>query len=111
MNKDTKEATGNQKAPGNNAKYTQGSTRKGAGRYTSTFKGETSDMNGKVFQLLSEQPKRNQFEDTLEALQRYADKTYPLDSVFLLPLFKDLTRPVVKQPSKPFAHSPIGCGS
>ena len=70
-------------------------------RYSNAFKGETSKMNGKVFQLLTEQPRMGQFEETLEALQRYANKVYPLDTVFLLPLFKDLIEPILMEPDKP----------
>ena len=102
MSKENKPNTGTPKGGnGNNNKRAQGSARKSSNKFTSTFKGETSEMNGKVFQLLSESSKRGQFEETLEALQRYSDKTYPLDSVILMPLFKDLSKPIVKEPDKP----------
>ena len=47
-------------------------------RWTSTFKGETQEMNRNVFQLQSEHVKKGQFDDSLEALQRYAGKFYPV---------------------------------
>ena len=100
MNQLTKSGETPQKGTGNKDKKPNNDGKRTQGRYLTTFKGETAKMNDKVFQLLSEQPKRGQFEETMEALQRYANKTYPLDGVFLLPLFKDLSRPVLEEPTK-----------
>ena len=72
------------KSQGNN---NQNESKKGKPRWGNTFKGETQEMNGNVFQLQSEHGRKGQFDDTLEALQRYAGKFYPKDSVFLLPIF------------------------
>ena len=58
-------------------------------------------MNGNVSQLQSKRAKKGQFDDTLEALQRYSAKAYPKDSVFLLPLFKELEQPTLTEPTKP----------
>ena len=46
-------------------------------RWTNSFKGATPDMDGKVFQIQSEYAKKGQFEDTLEALQRYVGRFFP----------------------------------
>ena len=64
--------------------------RRNNSRWSNSFKGETGDMNGNVFQLQSENTKKGQFDDTLEALKRYAAKVYPMDSVALLPIFTGL---------------------
>ena len=79
----------------------QAKNQKGTPRWTATFRGETMDMNGNVFQLQSEKAKKGQFDDTLQALQRYAARVYPKDSVFLLPIFKDLNQPTLEEPRKP----------
>ena len=75
--------------------------RRNTSRWSNSFKGETADMNGNVFQLQSENTKKGQFDDTLDALQRYAAKAYPMDSVALLPIFTDLKQPTIKAPEKP----------
>ena len=48
------------------------------------FKGETTDMNGHVFQTIEESKDPSQYMKTLDALERYSNKTYDLDlsSVF-----------------------------
>ena len=65
------------------------------GRWSGSFKGATPDMNRKVFQLQSEYAKKGQFEDTLEALQRYVGHFFPMDLVLLLPFFKNLEEPTI----------------
>ena len=52
-----------------------------------TFKGETSDMNSHVFQTIDESKDATQYIKTLEALERYANKTYDVDmsSIFARP--------------------------
>ena len=91
----------NEKAAKGQGNDNQNENKKGKPRWANTFKGETQEMNGNVFQLQSEHGRKGQFDDTLEALQRYAAKFYPKDSVFLLPIFTKLERPVLSQPEKP----------
>jgi len=58
-------------------------------------------MNGNVFQLATERKKRDQFEDTLEALKIYASTKFSDDITYLDPLFKRLKEPMVNVPVKP----------
>ena len=92
---------------GTNERNENPKTNRFGARWVSTFKGETAEMNGNVFQLQSEKARKGQFDDTMEALQRYSAKVYPKDSVFLLPLFKELKQPTVKEPDKPGTGSNI----
>lgn len=39
-----------------------------------TFKGETADMNGQLFQTFVESRNKRQFTKTMEALERYVNK-------------------------------------
>ena len=73
-------------------KYNKGST---------GFKGETPGMQGKVFRLQSEHSKKGEFKETLEALERYAGRVYPLDTTKLQQLFKDLELPSFVEPIPP----------
>ena len=66
------------------------------------FKGETKEMNGNVFQTHSEQRKRGQFQDTMDALKVYASTVYKKDIRYLNPLFNRLERPEVKEPVQDF---------
>ena len=70
----------------------------------SYFKGDTSDMNGHVFQCHSESTDTKQFSVTLEKLQHYVFKTFknPTD---IGGIFKDFTIPAVPRPVKPTAPS------
>ena len=43
---------------------------------TKSFKGETTKMNGHVFQLHAERSNKAQFTDTMEALRIYASTAY-----------------------------------
>ena len=45
------------------------------GTNRTTFKGNTEDMNGNIFQCFSEQRDRRQYEKTVEALEGYVKKT------------------------------------
>ena len=65
---------------------------------TSTFRGEVPEMNGRVFQVHSEQRKKGQFEETLRALELYASKNHKPDTEYLIPLFKRLEEPTVPKP-------------
>ena len=49
------------------------------------FSGETQDMNGNLFQTIEESKDATQYVKTVEALERYAFKTYKADlsSLFL----------------------------
>ena len=75
--------------------------KKGQGKKFYGFKGETADLHGKVFQLQTEHDKKGQFEDTLEAIQRYVGRVYALDAATLEVLFKELKEPVVTEPPPP----------
>ena len=110
MNKDTK--TADKPPSNNNLRRTQTFKKRSTYKYANNFKGETPEMKGKVFRLLSKQPtKRRQFEETLEALQRYPDKMYPLDSIFLLTFFSDQERSEVTEPEKPLPKVYVKGGS
>ena len=65
------------------------------------FKGEKSGMIGKVFCLQSEHSKKDEFKDTLEALERYPGRNYPLDTAMLQTLFKQLKTPSIDEPKLP----------
>ena len=68
------------------------------------FQGETEEMNGHVFQIHSEQKKKGQFQDTIDALKVYASlKYYTRDIKFITPLFRDLEEPFVPEPEEPIA--------
>jgi len=71
------------------------------GSSTPNFKGKVSEMNGNVFQLATERKKRDQFEDTLEALKIYASTKFSDDITYLDPLFRRLKEPMVNVPVKP----------
>ena len=43
------------------------------------FSGETTEMNGQLFQSVEESKDATQYVKTLEALERYAFKTYTVD--------------------------------
>ena len=66
-----------------------------------TFRGKTPEMQGKVFQVHGEPRKRGEFKSTLEALERYAGRFYPLDTAALQTLFKDLIKPKIEPPKPP----------
>ena len=70
-------------------------------KYGNQFKGETPGMNGKVFRLQSEQNKKGEFKDAMEALERYAGRAYPLDTTKLQTLFKKLETPEFEEPVIP----------
>ena len=71
------------------------------------FKGETPSMHGNVFEVLGEKGIKNQFKDTLEALERYAGETYSEEIFLLQPIFKRLERPKL-EPPKPPTKKPAG---
>lgn len=58
---------------------------------TSTFKGNTSGMQGHVFQTYTETQKRGHFLLTMEALQTYAAIKSSDDSIFLRPAYSATT--------------------
>ena len=60
--------------------------------------GDTKDMNGHVFQIHSEQRKKNQFNDTMDALKTYASQKYVKHIDYLTPLFVDLSVPEIRRP-------------
>ena len=51
------------------------------------FTGDSTEMNGHVFQVHGEQIKRGQFQDTLDMLRVYASKCMKKDINILNPLF------------------------
>ena len=59
------------------------------------FKGETKEMGGHVFQTHSEQRKRGQFQDTMDALKIYLSTIYKSDIKYLNPLFNKPEQPDV----------------
>ena len=68
---------------------------------TNTFKGETSKLNGNVFQVHSEQKDESQFIETIEVLRVYASSSYKSDIEALTTLFTKLETPEVKEPEDP----------
>ena len=98
---------------GRNFKYRGGGRggrgQSGRGGYRKTnnirgvfFKGETKEMNGNVFQTHSEQKKRGQFQDTMDALKVYSSTGYKKDIKYLNPLFNKLEMPNVSEPEQNF---------
>ena len=71
------------------------------GNTSSTFKGETSKLNGNVFQVHSERTDMSQFAETLEALRIYSSYAYKSDIEFLTVLFTSLQTPTVSKPEDP----------
>ena len=71
-----------------------------------TFKGKTPGMHGNLFEVLGEKGIKNQFKDSLEALERYAGETYPKEITLLQPIFKRLERPNLEPPTPPKKTKP-----
>ena len=65
------------------------------------FRGETTKMNGHVFQLHAERTNKSQFEDTMEALRIYSSTAYKSDIESLNQLFTELKEPSVDEPPGP----------
>ena len=91
---------GTRSGTGNNFRRRNGGSKKNQ-KPSNVFKGETPGMNGKVFRLASEHAKKGEFKDTLEALERYAGRVYPLDAASLQSLFKKLEAPKLDEPTPP----------
>ena len=66
---------------------------------TSVFQGETSGLNGCVFQMQSESKDPTQFKRTVEALERFCDKIYDVDMRSLFG--SNPTVPVIERPTRP----------
>ena len=64
-----------------------------------SFKGETLELSGQVFQTMEESNDPIQFKKTIEAIERYASKMFL--SVDLRTLFDSLTAPQVSRPVQP----------
>ena len=79
----------------------KGQKKKNRNGFSNQFKGMTTEMNGHVFQVHSEQKRKGQFEETLRALELYASKIYKNDMVHLTALFKDLVAPILNEPIPP----------
>ena len=62
------------------------------------FHGDTRNLNGHVFQIHSEQRKRNQFNDTMDALKLFASQKYVKHINYLMPLF---VAPSIPRPVQP----------
>ena len=71
------------------------------GKSNNQFKGETPGMMGKVFRLQSEHAKKGEFEETMEALERYSGRNHPLDASALQVLFRELKTPSYSEPEPP----------
>ena len=67
----------------------------------SSFIGTSTNMNGHVFQLQSEGPKKGQFKDTIDALKVLSSTEFKKDIAYLEPIFKKLEKPFVPRPIKP----------
>jgi len=80
----------------NNNKRTGRMTYKGN---SGSFKGETADMDGNVFQLQEESQDPTQYKKTKDALERYACKTYTSDMRTLFE--KEMLLPTIQKPMKP----------
>ena len=65
----------------------------------SVFQGETSGLNGCVFQMQSESKDPTQFKRTVEALERFCDKIYDVDMRVLFG--PNPTVPVIERPIRP----------
>ena len=65
----------------------------------STFKGETMEMSGNVFQCHSEQRERGQFEETIGALTTFSSTKYVSNIDYLTPIFVNLSQPVLTKPN------------
>ena len=63
------------------------------------------EMNGNVFQLATERKKKDQFDDTMEALKIYASTKFADDIAHLDPLFRKLKRHTITKPNKPATTS------
>ena len=59
------------------------------------------EMNGNVFQLAIERKKKDQFDNTTEALKICASMKFADDIAYLDPLFCKLKRPTITKPNKP----------
>ena len=70
------------------------------GQGKAKFKGDTSAMNGHVFQVFAECDDKRQFAKTIEALGAYIAKElkYPDD---LVTLTRDLENPTIEEPTEP----------
>ena len=66
----------------------------------STFKGKYSEMNGQVFQCYDETNNRNQFEKTIEELDRYAS-TYMANAKDIKLMLKTLKETIFLEPADP----------
>ena len=64
-----------------------------------TFNGATAALHGHVFQLMAENPKQNQFEKTVEALDIYASATFSDDAKYLSHLLDKFETPKVEKPN------------
>ena len=74
------------------------------------FKGETSGLNGHVFQTIDESKDAMQYLKTLEALERYANKTYEVDmsSIFEKPpVLPTIPLPETPEDSKPQVYKDL----
>ena len=72
---------------GNNKTYTRTNEEK--------IKGKSTALNGHVFQVHAERPKKDQLQDTLDALKIYTSTIYIKDIYNLTTLFTDLVPPLI----------------
>ena len=70
-------------------------------------KGESTAMNGTVFEIHVEQPLTEKFQDTLDALKIYSSTIHKLDIDSLNVLFIDLTKPTIVTPTEPIEQEII----
>ena len=60
------------------------------------FTGDSTEMNGHVFQVHGEKRRKEQFQDTLDMLRLYPSKCMKKDINTLNTLFTELLEPVIK---------------
>ena len=70
-------------------------------------KGESTAMNGTVFEIHVEQPLKEKFQDTLDALKIYSSTIHKLDIDSLNVLCIDLTEPTIVTPTEPIEQEII----
>ena len=68
---------------------------------TKIFKGETSKMNGHVFQLHAKMKNKSQFSNTINALRMYASSVYTNNIESMNIMFTEVEEPSVLEPKGP----------
>ena len=85
---------------GKNNKGNKKSRRNNPFKTPKSFKGATSELNGHVFEVHSEQPKQNQFQRTIEEFLVFSSREYKELGMHLATLVNTLTTPVATEPEE-----------